>query len=200
MGAAAIKRFCRDADALRRRFPRPLDLRRWAFGGAPDEGAICTFCIIELNDLWAFFCRSMILDLATGRAVDFSGNRIPIAGRPAAYETALTTVRSKRGYEPKWHSAAESIAAVDKLGLPLGDQVKLALGVTSSPAPEVNTVRNYLAHRRSDCAVKLRDARFYDRRMELDPYRVGNFLRSDGQSLFDYWVKELSLIAFACLA
>ena len=198
MGREAVKNFHRQTDKLLQLYPKPDAPVHWNQEVSNSNKFVCAYCVIELNDLWSHFCRSLSFSLASGKAIDAAGSRL-VAANPLTTQQAVAAVVNSRGYEPKWHNAVEACLALDKLNTPNKANAKIALSAVSSPAKDINIARNYFAHRKSDCRQKLMAAQFYHRDMVLDPFRIGNFLRSDGRSNIQFWIDELRLVSWACI-
>jgi hypothetical protein len=157
------------------------------------------YCLLDLNDLWGNFCRHLTLDLACGKAVMSDGMlSVPYKG-PTSLPGVLAAICNKRGYEPRWHDANDTVKALQRFPSGETSAVVAAISSKASPAPELNTTRNYFAHRRSDCRDKLGATSFYDTGMDYCAFKIGNFLRHDGRPVIDYWIDELRLSTLACM-
>ncbi|MBV7265277.1 hypothetical protein [Erythrobacter ani] len=191
--------FLRKTHKLLTVFPSSPSLAAWNRDTPKDVQHNAAYCIIDLNDLWGDFCRELIIDNASGHATDLSGVRVHPTNRFGRRDI-LNAVSNNLGHEPKWHSAKAAVKAEKKCDSNKSAQIQLALFATSSPAPFINTVRNYFCHRRSNCRERLGAHSAYDSRMNYDAYRIGNFLRADGRRNIEFWIDELRLIATACAA
>ena len=198
MGQNSYRNFVKSAGLLRSTLPRSNSLPDWQAPQAADRIRSAAFHIIDLNDLWSHFCREMIIDIAAGNARDLGGRRI-VASHPRPRPVALAAVANRRGHEPKWHDAKEASKAASILKSAKSSQISLALGSTTSPAPDLNVYRNYFCHRRSECRYKLQKNQSYATIMDMNAYKIVNFPLSNGQRLFDHWVADFVSIATACL-
>ena len=200
MGVLAARQFAKAATKLRCQFPKPAKPSDWPLEVDNSVQAHAAYLLIDLNDIWANFCRSMILDNALGRAFDATGAPIVPTHNLVCEVAILAAIKTKRGYEPKWHNAVEVVKAESKCSTNKSAQIRIALGALSSPAPFINTVRNYLAHRRSDCRQRLQVASGYRAAMKFNAYKIGNYLRPDGRTNIEFWTDELIDIAYASVA
>ncbi len=120
------------------------------------------WCVVYLNDAWQRFCRELIIASAVYEPRTLSGSVIGRAAGLTSEQDALTLLRTKLGqrrpsyWEPRWHDAVEALRAAAILGIRNAPQVTAALGSTPSPADDINTVRNFVVHRKPDTAIQLR--------------------------------------------
>lgn len=198
MSSAAVKSFCKRAEGFLHKLPAPENPARWDAERPISEQYLCAYLLIDLVDLWGHFCRTLVLDLASGKAKDFSGNLIPNAN-PLIESDAISRVVNRRLHEPNWYQARDSIEAIRKLRVPYSLNVTAALSVASSPVKDMVATRNYFAHRRTDCMEKLKSSSFYQQDMRYCPYRIANYLLPTSKSVYESWVDELKIIAIACL-
>jgi hypothetical protein len=101
-------------------------------------------------------------------------------------------------FEPNWGSAREALRAASALDITNLSQVSAALGATNSPANDLRTLRNFVAHRNRGTALELR--RLWNLRSLSQPMRADNLLGAvdaAGKKLFDMWVDSLRLISLA---
>ena len=194
-----LHRFYSDVEKIRSRVARPDVPNQYLMDTDFCQEWINTVAVIELNDVWAHFCRSVIGLSASGNFRTRSGI-IVTTPSPRNFADAIDHVRTRRGYEPRWHDATQSIQAATRLQLSNAPTIQLALGSANSPASDLNACRNYFAHKRSNCAEVLRNRRFYRTQMKLQPFRIVNHIRRDGRSTIDFWMDELKLIADAALS
>mgnify|MGYP000927983686 CR=1 FL=1 len=162
-------------------------------------------CVLNLHNHWSQFCKELIINSAKGGFATRAGVTLPrVAGLPlnndvVAHIQALYHWRAPR--EPHWSIAAgygNSIDACTRLGVANLSDISAALGAVGSPAEELRLVRNYLAHRNRDTASRASTA--------LSGYGIGRMTSADtmlrtsisgGSTIYERWVNELSLIAFA---
>lgn len=199
MGVAAIKEFIRAVEKLRAAFPRTRRLSDWNGTVPPFDSYCAAYHLIDLNDLWGDFCRELVIGIAVGKAQDFTGLPIALYGPAVSRPVALSSVVNVRGHEPRWHDAREATRAANKFPSSKTAQIGLALSATSSPAPFINTARNYFCHRRSNCRDRLQASGGYQRAMEFNAFRIGNCPMADGRRLIDFWIDELTNLSIACI-
>lgn len=199
MSARAAKNFLRDTQKILESAPCPVVPSQWQSTASIPDQSNAAFCIIDLNDVWANFCRELVIDNASGLAKDMSGSPVVPVNR-LSRKSVLRLVRNRNGFEPRWHAAKETVNAEKKCSSAKSRQIQSALFSVNSPAPFVNTVRNYFCHRRSDCRDTLGAHSAYNKLMNYNAYRIINFLRPDGRRNIEFWIEELRLIAIACAA
>lgn len=197
---------------------RDIGMLRAAFA-AVDVAPACAephrhnreWCAVYLNDSWQRFCRRLVLSSAVLEPVSLSGKIVrPVPGLRSQRETlaALRRVLAPKRpafWEPRWHDAIEAGRAVRVLGVSNASQIIAALGSTPSPAADLNTVRNFIAHRNRDTAGKLSSV--------LLKYRVATVTGSSSRAVVDMllvqpmsgdpcfvgWCNQLEGIATACV-
>ncbi len=193
------RRFVKRTEVLRANFESALERAR---NGEYASSCAVKFCVISLVDCWSDFHRSVILSSAVGGVRTASGALLPsspIRSKSAALLAAKTNTKGKIGNEPRWHDADQSIAVAKKLNIANFSNYSLAVGDANSPADQVRTVRNFFCHERSDCAEKLRSAKWFSKSMDLSPVGVSGIIRKDGRVNFGFWVDELQLISSLCV-
>lgn len=169
------------------------------------EGAV-----VALHDAWNRFCRSLVLRSSFHKFETRAGRILrPGIGRSQAESLRylganLSAISSKSFGEPNWFIPAATIDAASVLGVPNRSTIAAAVGVSSlsstvsptagvaansSPPREVQSVRNYIAHRGKSAA----------RRMEplMLTHNASNVLQlldspvAGGIRLFDSWVFDM---------
>lgn len=198
MSADAVKSFVRSASLVRNKFPISTSLSAWQNPIEDHFRQQAAFLTIDLNDIWSAFCRQLVVENAIGRAVDLAGQPIIPTSRFRDPASVLSAVSNRRGYEPRWHQAREAVEAERKCRSNKSSQITAALFSANSPAPYINTIRNYFCHRRSDCQLSLQVHQYYHHSMQFCAFRIANFPRSDGRRTFEFWIDELTNIAIAC--
>jgi hypothetical protein len=193
MGLRAVRKFISASEKIRAAFPQ------MSTASGLQERFAAAYLFIDLNDLWSNFCRSLIIDIATGNAVDAAENVVVPTGGKISYQVALASVVNRQGHEPRWHNATHASQAAERLHSPLTPQIKLSLGVLNSPAPSLNITRNFFAHRRSECRAALQSASFYNKAMGFNAVSIGRFVRPSGLNLIDIWIDDLQTIAAQCV-
>lgn len=162
-------------------------------------------CVLNLNNYWSDFCRSLLIESARGGAVARSGNvlvRAPGLTNGADIMSELRSrYRSRPPYwEPNWTVASDYIYACRQIRLVNLTYISAAIGSTGTPADELRLSRNYLAHRNASTATNaVRSLNAYGAILPLD---IDNLLRSPvrpNTHLFKAWVDDLTVIAFAAV-
>lgn len=165
------------------------------------EQLACEMVVVRLYDAWARFCRELVIVSACGNATTRSGDLLSpapkIRGRASVIPTLIATY-PKRRYEPKWAIASECIDAAQRLKVVNLATISAALGCVSSPAKEIQTIRNFFAHRGDTTARLASDSGRFGapgrpRVWGLNSYTPG------GRTVMESWVEELSVVAVAAI-
>ncbi|WP_392753991.1 hypothetical protein [Streptomyces sp. LN590] len=153
--------------------PARGDRHQFGFGShrIAREGAV-----IALHDAWNRFCKNLILHSAYHRFETRSGRALrPIVGRNQTealqfLNANLAAICSKSFGEPTWFIPAATIDAASVLNVPNRSTIAASIGISTihstvsptvgvqanaSPPQEVQSVRNYIAHRGKSAAVRL---------------------------------------------
>lgn len=156
--------------------------------------------VVRLHDVWARYCRRLIIASASGARTS-SGlvlGPVGLVARPADVLPILRSRYAKRKppwYEPRWADAAECVDAARLLGVANVSDIAAALGATNSPAEPLRRVRNFVAHRSHDTAIKAA-AHFAVAPASFDAAAL--LLRpTAGTTLLDLWGRSLVTLAFA---
>lgn len=119
------------------------------------------WCALSLNDAWHRFCRRLVISSAICGPQTLSGTVVqPVTGLRAEFDV-LGRLRKQPGpprpwyWEPHWHDAVAAGKAARFLQVSNAAQIVAALGSSPSPASDLNTVRNFIAHRKRDTASKM---------------------------------------------
>lgn len=126
----------------------------------PEQVFIAERALIQIQIEWEHFVRGLILDSATG---SFSNS----AGR--VYSTTFSSIRSREAAahklvslfprsnkEPDWYLTPKAIDAAMKLGVSNLSQIAAELGVTPWPMDDLRHLRNFIAHKSKNAALKVR--------------------------------------------
>ena len=167
-------------------------------------------CVIALHDAWNRFCRGIVLYSAYHSFVTRSG----VVHRPAMgrnqrdallhLKVNAASISSKSHGEPNWYIPAATIDAALLLQVPNSSTISAAVGVSSlrsvvsptagvqansSPPAEIQSVRNYIAHRGSSAGKRIKPLKA--------THGASNVLQildapvAGGLRLFDSWVSDL---------
>lgn len=158
--------------------------------------------VIRLHDSWARYSREIIVLSAGGKPFTVNGSRVPLAPGvrhiPDVIPKLISSYR-RRDYEPQWARSQEAVDAAQRLKIQNFTTVSAALGATNSPAEEIRPLRNFLAHRGRDSAMKVRVQTIF-----LPSYRVrvediaGAFV-PPGITRYEQWVANLKHVALAAI-
>jgi len=161
---------------------------------------IAEMVVLSAHDIWARFCRSLIVASAGYRPRDSTGARLPYA--PGVHHprdvipTLLRTYRRKR-FEPRWGDATQAIDAAQRLAIPNLTNVSSALGSSSSPADDLRVLRNFFAHRAKDTAILVRGRTWCPHNARLTALALAAQPSPGGILLYERWIIELQAIAYA---
>lgn len=159
--------------------------------------------LIQLQDRWNGFCRSLILRSAVGGIRTLSGlNLVRAYSSEAAALQALRgtfTGRDRKGanWEPKWFDPSEAIDAASRLVIPNYATVSAALGATPSPLEELRCVRNFFAHRGALAATTMRRVVGVGCTLDAHAYVVAPQL--GGATRFETWALTMERQARAAV-
>lgn len=158
--------------------------------------------IVRLHDLWARFCRELIVLSATGQATTIQGLAIPpVAGviHRSDVIPLLLSKYKKRKYEPYWAHANEAIDAAQRLGLSNLSTIATSLGSVTSPEKEVRAIRNFFAHRSKDTALYVRAQSWCPLSAKLDPFVLAGQPVSGGATLLELWINRFEAVAYSAI-
>jgi hypothetical protein len=166
--------------------------------------------VIALHDAWIRFCKNLVLRSAYRQFETRSGRVLsPPKGRNQTEALAflasnLASISYKSFGEPTWFIPAATIDAADVLDVPNRSTIAAAIGVSSlrstvsptagvqanaSPPQEVQSVRNYIAHRGKSAAARMSPL--------MTRHGAGNVLHlldapvAGGIKLFESWVYDM---------
>jgi len=173
------------------------------------ESRAVAYVTIEAFNLWSLFCRMYYLSTAL-RARDGSGSRVTLGVAPPKTEEEALTVaihqenRSKRGQfggwthrdEPAWENVTvfgRVLSAIQPSNLATA---QAGLGAMTRAPADLQTIRNFYAHRSELTASKARGvARRYALSSGLRPSDLlCTRLPGRPQGLLADWVDELVIV------
>lgn len=132
-------------------------------------------CVMQLQIEMELFIRNYILDCATGlysqSGVAVQSNLgYPFKNRESACDFLLKKNRTKR--EPQWAIPKHAIDAATALGLSNAAQISAELGVAPWEVDHLRYVRNFIAHRSKESALKLRTFGLASPNDGIDPVAI----------------------------
>lgn len=169
------------------------------------EGAV-----IALHDAWNRFCKNLVLRSSYHQFETRSGQVLrPTIGRNQTEAlhflgANLSAISSKSFGEPTWFIPAATIDAASVLSVPNRSTIAASIGVSTihstvspsvgvqanaSPPKEVQSVRNYIAHRGKSAAVRMAPL--------MSTHGASNVLQlldspvAGGIRLFESWVFDM---------
>ncbi|MFE7032652.1 hypothetical protein ACFU9Y_20280 [Streptomyces sp. NPDC057621] len=166
--------------------------------------------VIALHDAWNRFCKNLVLRSSYHQFENRSGQVLrPTVGRNQTealqfLSANISAISSKSFGEPTWFIPAATIDAASVLNVPNRSIIAASIGVSSlhsrvspsagiqsnaSPPREVQSVRNYIAHRSKSAAARVNPL--------MTNYGAENILQlldapvAGGIRLFESWVFDL---------
>jgi hypothetical protein len=153
-----------------------------------------------------------VIASAVCEPLTLSGLQVPQVPGLGSEQDVLARLRTMPGrprpwyWEPRWHDAVDASRAARFLSLGNASQIVGALGSSPSPADDVNTVRNFVAHRNQGTAGKLQPLLA---RHSLVPTPgtssrmiIDNLISKPAgpATVFHEWCTQIELIAIASVA
>lgn len=153
--------------------------------------------VVRLQDSWATFIKSLILNSASGRAETLSGDKVSSSHAFRSYSEAYTWVMSEhRGSgEPDWHVADNSLRWCRLLCLSNTREIANALGAANSPEKLIRDYRNFIVHRCNHTSNRLKDTLRNQNIRHETLQNLPNEFITGGVPRFENWVRRLQLIA-----
>jgi hypothetical protein len=155
------------------------------------------YCAIRLHDVWARYCRELVIRSASERPLTLSGTALPMAPSINRRADVLPRLRvlfseKRRWWEPDWADQVVCIEAANRLAVANHSSISAGVGLTPSPVEDIRRVRNFLAHRQrwtAQFVAKLSESRGLP--AVCLPERVLVSRGSGGDVLFTEWVQQL---------
>jgi hypothetical protein len=124
-----------------------------------EQQRIIERCVIQLQIEMELFIRNFILDCATGKfshsnGIIHSTHAQSFINRENACDFLLRKNKSRR--EPQWAIPKNAIDAATTLKLSNLSEISIELGVAPWEIDNLRFVRNFIAHRSKESALKLR--------------------------------------------
>jgi hypothetical protein len=156
-------------------------------------------CLMQLQLEWEVFIRNFILDCATNKFQCGSGpvtSSIPqrLYTREIACHYLISTFPKSRK-EPDWYIPARAIRAADSLGLSNLSTVSAELGVSPWEVDDLRFLRNFIAHRSKNSALKLRSVGLASRSGSIRPVDIAYSHSSSGVVNYRRWASFVKNVA-----
>lgn len=116
-------------------------------------------CVLRLHNEVELFIRNLILDCATGRFTDSNGaigNTLGLSFKNRELTYQYLSKKRKTSREPSWAIPKDAIQAATVLGLTNLPKISAELGISPWEIEGLRLVRNFIAHRSKESALKLR--------------------------------------------
>jgi len=155
-----------------------------------EQRRIIERCVIQLQIEMELFIRNFILDCATGRFSHSAGivnstHAQPFKNRENACDFLLKKNNSRR--EPQWAIPKNAIDAATTLGLSNVAQISAELGVAPWEVDNLRFVRNFIAHRSKESALKLRAFGLASPKDAIDPVAIIIAASPQGGKNYERW-------------
>jgi len=155
-----------------------------------EQRRIIERCVIQLQIEMELFIRNFILDCATGRFFHSAGiiHRTyapPFKNREKACDFLLEKKNSRR--EPQWAIPKNAIEAATTLGLSNVAQISAELGVAPWEVDNLRFVRNFIAHRSKESALKLHSFGLASPKGAIDPVAIIIAASPKGGKNYERW-------------
>jgi hypothetical protein len=146
--------------------------------------------LINLQIEMELFVRNLIFDCAGGLQVSGTGPVRSLIGAgfrspEAAYHYLISLNQRKR--EPNWAVPSEAISAASKLSLSNLKHVSAELGITPWELDDLRYVRNFIAHRSKESALKLRSLGMVPAGRSIDPVIIALGPSPRGGKYYERW-------------
>lgn len=166
--------------------------------------------VIALHDAWNRFCKNLVLRSSYHQFTTRSGRLLhPTTGRNQTealqfLSANLSAISYKSFGEPTWFIPAATIDAAAVLDVPNRSTIAAAIGVSTihstvspsagvqanaSPPQEVQSVRNYIAHRGKSAAARM--APLMTRHSACNVLQLLDSPVAGGIRLFESWVYDM---------
>lgn len=156
------------------------------------------YSILRLQLEWESFIRRLVCHSATGKFKNSTGtvrSALPQHFHSARQvEHYISQVWGRKGLGPNWSIPAEAIGAVKKLRLSNSGQINAVLGSTPWPLEDLRLIRNFVCHRSTSSATRLRS-----KILTCSPISSELtdcvFVFHRGVPLYQYWIDQMRLIS-----
>ena len=155
--------------------------------------------VVQFQIEWELFVRGVILDSATGRYEGKSGKvcstkiRRILTREQASYELIGTYKKCQK--EPDWYLPPQAINAAQRLHLTNFQNVANSLGVTPWIIDDLRYIRNFIAHRSKQSALKLRQKGLASPSGRICPVYCVYAYNNVGVKNYLYWAKFMKAVA-----
>lgn len=159
--------------------------------------------VIRLQAAWYRFCRELVIQSAACTPVTTTGVTIPKAPKIATRQDVIPRLRALQPrkvtpyWEPRWHAPTECIKAAQDLRVNNFISISSGLGMTPSPVENIRLVRNFIAHRNDDTAMRMKPALAFYSLKSCTPadLLLTHLLPPTGSPIFEIWVNQIDLMA-----
>lgn len=154
--------------------------------------------LIQLQIEFELFVRSVILDSATGRFYNSSGNvssKLTAKLPTRDHASRFIIKKFNRNREPDWYLPNVAIQAATHLQLTNLSDISIHLGVTPWTIDDLRFVRNFIAHRSKHSAESIRKAQIVPKQGQIDPIALAYSYSATGKRNYEDWTDFVKLIA-----
>ena len=149
--------------------------------------------LIQLQVEWEHFVRNLILDSATGKYTNGSGQITShifpnLPSREAAAHQLVGTYPNRQ-FEPDWYLPIQAIDASQRLGVSNFAEIAAELGITPWPIDELRHVRNFIAHQSKRSALSVRRTGIIANSVSIDVWRAATGYSSRGMKRYVEWIE-----------
>jgi hypothetical protein len=160
-------------------------------------------CVVQLQIELELFIRNYIFDCATGLysqsgTIVQSNLGYPFRSREHACNFLLKKNKSNR--EPQWAIPKSAIDAAVALGLSNTTHISAELGVAPWEVDNLRYVRNFIAHRSKESALKLRTIGLAPPKDGIDPVAIIVGVSSMGGKNYERWAGFIRGVATRLVA
>ncbi len=155
--------------------------------------------VMQLQTEWNLFVRGLILDSATGKYENQTGQIASMLTKKKIsrkhVKHMLIAQYKKRATEPDWHLPQEAIRAASLLQLSNLSDISNCLGVSPWPLDDLRYVRNYIAHQSAETIQQLRRSGMIGSKSKLYPKVVIFQYHTSGNQYYMVWCHFMRTIA-----
>lgn len=155
--------------------------------------------IVQLQIEWELYVRDLILDSATGKFLDSSGQ--PVFSRLARIRNRevaghfLVSQYPRRNYEPDWYLPSEAIDAAIRLDLSNMNNISVHLGITPWKLDDLRFLRNFVSHRSKRSARTLRSSGNVTANNKVVPWKLAYSYSNTGSKKYEDWIHFMKFVA-----
>lgn len=153
--------------------------------------------IIRLHILWGAFCQDLVTKSALGNIITAGGLRLDRVPSVQTVSDVEKVALNGRRF-PSWHHPHFTVRAAQSLNLANSLQISTAIGATS-PAGDLTSIRNYLAHPSRSTARPYQQLCFKYVGAYAEPADLLSVRQVGGATLFENWVAQFQNNAFSAI-